>query len=109
MNITEQFPADWLCEVTVHRSGGYDANGDPVPAQDHNVSDCLVGRRGTSEPQDRTELTDTTAVLYGPAGMDVISTDTITVPAPHGMAGEYTIDGDPGFWPLGTEVPLRRR
>lgn len=108
MNVTSQFPAGWKCTVTVHRSGGRNSDGDPVPPTDHDVSDCLVGRRSTKDPIDRAELTDTAAILYGPGRMDVRSTDTITVPAPHWMAGEYAVDGDPGFWPLGTEVPLTK-
>lgn len=109
MSIVAAFPAEWRCDVTVHRSGGRNADGDPVPATDHPVVDCLVGPRSTNEPVDRTELTDTTAVLYhdDPA-VDITGTDTLTVPAGHFMAGTYAVEGDPSRWPLGTEVPLRR-
>lgn len=108
MNITSQFPTSWRCDVVVHRSGGRNDDGDPVPGSDHVLTDCLVARRGTKDPVDRAELTDTAAVLYGPAGADVKSTDTLTVPESHWMAGEYAVDGDPGFWPIGTEVPLKK-
>lgn len=108
MNVTAMFPASWRCDVIVHRTGGRNSDGDPVPSSDHIIGDCLVGRRSTSDPIDRSELTDTSAVMYAPAAADIKSTDTITVPASHWMAGEYAVDGDPGFWPLGTEVPLKK-
>lgn len=108
MDIIEQFPKAWRCDVTVHRSGGRNADGDPTPGSDHVIQDCLVGRRATEEPVDHSDLTDTLAVMYGPVGADVTSTDQITVPSGHFMAGTYSVAGDPGFWPMGTEVPLRK-
>lgn len=106
--LTARFPSDWRCTITVRRGGGRNADGDPVPGSEHTIPDCLVGSRSTKEPVDRSDLTESTAVAFAPPRADVVSTDTITVPAGHFMAGEYVVDGDPGFWPLGTEIPLRR-
>lgn len=106
-SVTAMFPASWRCTVVVSRTGR-NSDGDPVPPSKHDVPDCLVARRSTSDPIDRSELTDTSAVLYAPIGADVISTDQITVPAGHPMAGTYAVDGDPGGWALGVEVPIRK-
>lgn len=108
MNLIDAFPADWRCDVKVKRGSGRNKDGDPTPAAVHVVPGCMVGARSTSDPTDRSDLTDTAAVLYALPRADFASTDTVVVPAEHFMAGTYAVDGDPGFWPLGTEVPLRR-
>lgn len=108
MSLTAAFPLEWRCDLTVNRSGGRNEDGDPIPATTHVLADCLVGRRETTDPVDRSDLTESTAVALGPPRADVVSTDTIVVPEGHFMAGSYVVDGDPGFWPLGTEIPLRR-
>lgn len=106
--LTARFPSDWRCTITVQRGGGRDRDGDPVAATEHTIPDCLVGARATKDPVDRSDLTDSTAVAYAPVRADVVSTDVVVVPEGHFMAGVYHVDGDPGFWPLGTEIPLRR-
>ena len=108
-SLTALFPKSWRCDLVVSRSGGRNADGDPVPASTHTIPDCVVGRRETSNPVDRDESAKTTAVAYSGPAADITNTDTVTVPAGHWMAGSYVVDGDPGFWPLGTEIPLRRQ
>lgn len=107
-SITAMFQG-WKTDVTVRRSGGRDAKGDPIPGSEHTVPDVLVVASESSEPiQDRAEDPSTSAVAYGPVGADVRSTDRIVVPGTHLMAGTFEVIGDPAFYPLGTVIALRR-
>lgn len=108
MGLIQAFPKEWRCDVTVKRSGGKDANGDPTPTQDIPLEDVLVGPVDSSNPVDRSEFPDTSAVLCGGPGIDIRSTDRVIVPVGHLMNGTYQVEGDPGFWPLGTQVNLKR-
>lgn len=110
--LTGFLPDDWRTSITVHRGGGRDPKGNPQPTEDHEVSHCLIGPRSTSEPVDRSELVDSTAVLYREAtaapAFVFLATDQLTIPEGHRMAGRWAVDGRPGEWPLGTELALRR-
>ena len=113
MSITAQFPAHWRVTVKVHRSGGRDPKGNPLPGTTHEVPDCLVTTQSSQdEPESRSEAPDTSAYVYGPAGGDFRSTDDVEVPEsvpprlwPSGM---FHVSGEPDFGPLGVRVPLRR-
>lgn len=110
---TRHFPAAWRTTVTVHRGGGRDPKGNPIPGEDHEVADCLVTTQSsTEEPQSRSEAPETTAYIYAPAGADFRSTDAVTVPESvpprRWPSGRFQVSGEPGFGPLGVRVPLRR-
>ncbi|HEY1177858.1 MAG TPA: hypothetical protein VGF17_17010 [Phytomonospora sp.] len=108
VSVTEYFDG-WKTDVTVKRSGGRDAKGNPTPATDHTEQDVLVVPSESVEPvQARSEDPTTSAVAYMRVGADVKSTDRIVVPVSHWMAGTYEVIGDPGPYPLGTVVALRR-
>ncbi|HEY1176483.1 MAG TPA: hypothetical protein VGF17_10020 [Phytomonospora sp.] len=108
VSVTEFFDG-WKVDVTVKRSGGRDAKGDPIPGSTHTSPDWLISPSESTEPiADRAEDPSTSAVGYGPARADVKSTDRVVVPAGHWMAGTYEVVGDPAFYPLGTVVGLRR-
>lgn len=100
------YPVDWMTTVLIRR-GGRDEDGNPLPTTDHPVPGCMVGPRATRDPVDRSDVTETFVTLYGPPRMDVRSTDVLVVPDDHPMRGKYQVNGDPGYWPSGTEVPLR--
>jgi hypothetical protein len=103
-----RFPASWRVTVTVLRSGGRDAKGNPLPAYEIQVPDCLIGPRATSDPVDRSDVVSGVAVLYRGVGFTFLSTDRVRVPAGSRMAGEWSVDGSPGEWPFGVEVGLVR-
>ena len=106
-SVTAMFDG-WKTDVTVKRSGGRDAKGDPTPGTEHAVSDVLVVPSESTEPiSDRAEDPSTSAVAYGPVGADVQSTDRIVVPDGHLMAGTYEVVGRPAFYPLGTVIGLK--
>lgn len=106
--LVERFPARWLVTVTVVRSGGRDARGNPLPAERIPVKDCLVRWRSSTDPLDRTDLTDSSAVLYRRRGFDFRSTDQIEVPAGSLAAGTWSVDGDPKRWPDSVELALTK-
>jgi hypothetical protein len=104
------FPKSWRTPVTVLRGGGRDAKGNPLPSQEITVDDCLIAPRATSEPLDRTNGFDSTAVLYHDPepGLVFLASDRIRVPPGARMAGEWSVKGRPGEWPYGWEVGLER-
>ena len=103
-----RFPKSWRVTVTVLRSGGRDAKGNPLPAYEIQVPDCLLAPRATSDPVDRSEVVAGVAVLYRGDGFTFLPTDRVRVPAGARMAGEWSVDGSPSEWPFGVEVGLVR-
>ena len=106
--IVSRFPKSWRVTVLVFRSGGRDAKGNPKPAEEVTVPDCIIAPRATSDPVDRSDVVDATAVLYRDPGFTFLSTDRIRVPSGARMAGDWSVDGRPGEWPEGVEVGLVR-
>ena len=110
VNVVSKFPAAWLTDVEVKRSGGTDPRGNPLPGTTHTVGPCLVSTQSTEE-ESRTDLPDTSAYIFADPGADFAPNDEVTVPKgdpplwPH---GRFIVNGDPGFTPLGTRVQLRR-
>lgn len=108
LSVTAMFDG-WKVDVEVKRSGGRDAKGDPTPSTTHTEPDVLVVPSESTEPiRERTENPSTSAVAYLQVGANIQSVDRVIVPAGHWMAGTYEVVGDPGFYPLGTVVGLRR-
>lgn len=108
MGIVSRYPKSWRVDVIVLRSGGRDAKGNPLSPEEITVTDCIVGARATSDPVDRADMVDGKAVLYRDPDPDFtfLSTDRVRVPAGARMAGDWSVDGRPGEWPLGVEVGL---
>lgn len=107
--IVDRFPDAWKTAVTVTR-GGRDAKGNPVPGEDHVVRGCLIGWRSTDDPVDRSDLTEDRAVLYADDPLaDIQDDDLFDVPVGPWPSGKFQTDGTIKPWPMGLEVPLRRR
>ncbi|GAA3405051.1 hypothetical protein [Pseudarthrobacter polychromogenes] len=100
-------PDEWTVDVIVVRAGGRDSRGNPIAGQEIPLSDCQITPRSTSEPVDRSDLVDSSAVLIRD-GFTFLHTDRIRVPAGQLMAGEWSIEGRPGEWPGSSEVALKR-
>jgi hypothetical protein len=106
MSFVDRFPAEWLADVIVRRSGGRDSRGNPLPVSELEVTNCLIGQRSTADPRDRSDVTEGKAILYRDKGFTFLSTDVIVVPTGHRMAGKWAVDGRPAEWPTGSEVGL---
>lgn len=108
MGIVSMFPRDWLVDVIVLRGEGKDAKGNPLPVQEVTATDCIIGPRATADPVDRSDVVDSTAVLYRDPedGFQFLPKDRIRVPAGARMAGDWMVEGRPGEWPHGWEVGL---
>lgn len=106
MSFVTRFPAEWLTDVVVERSGGRDSRGNPLPVVSLPVTDCLVGQRSTSDPIDRSDVVSGKAILYRDKGFEFLSTDVVNVPDAHRMGGRWSVDGRPAEWPTGSEVGL---
>lgn len=85
--------------VTVLRPGGRDNNGDPLPGTKHDIDDCIVYPRQSSDGRasddddDRGESVIVGLTLLTPAGADIKATDQV-------RTGDHTYDvqGVPGDW-----------
>lgn len=93
--------------MVVLRGGGRDPLGNPKPVEEIPVEDCLIAPRSTAEPLDRSDTAEAEPSLYHDS-FGFRSTDQIRVPDGARMAGLWAVDGIPGAWPFGVEVPLRR-
>ena len=106
MGIASRFPKSWRVDVTVLRGGGRDAKGNPLPAQEIAVTDCIIAARATTDPLDHSDVVSSTAVLYRDPGFTFLPADRIRVPDGKRMDGTWSVDGRPGEWPFGWEIGL---
>lgn len=106
MGIVSRFPRSWRVDVVVLRGGGRDPKGNPLPAQEIAVTDCIVAARATVDPVDRSDVVSSTAVLYRDPGFTFLPADRIKIPAGKRMAGTWSVEGRPGEWPHGWEIGL---
>ncbi|WNM72232.1 head-to-tail stopper [Arthrobacter phage Gusanita] len=106
---TDWSTADWHVDVIVLRGGGRDARGNPLPVVEIPRSGVTVGPRSTQDPLDRSDVTSATAVLYDEdTTFRYLPKDRIRVPEGALMAGEWSVEGRPGEWPMGSEVGLTK-
>lgn len=100
-------PKSWRTSVTVVRPGPTDNRGNHLPPTEIPREDVLIAPRATSDPVDRSDVTDGRAVLYDADLEFTYSTaDTIVVPPGARMAGRWKVDGRPAAWPFGWEIGL---
>lgn len=109
IDVTRQFPAEWRTPAEVYRRTT-DRYGNTTEEFSHTIEDCLIStQESDEEPQSRSVTPDTTAFLYTPAGVDILSSDHIKIPpSMYWPSGDFQVDGEPDRTPLGTRVPLRR-
>lgn len=109
MGIVSSLPASWRTSVTVIRGGGRDHMGNPVPASEVVLADCVVGPRSSGEPMVQGDVVASGLSVYrdpDPA-FRFLSTDKIVVPEGALNAGTFEVDGRPREFPLGVEVPIK--
>jgi len=102
------FPKAWRVDVIVLRGGGRDAKGNPMPPEEIQLVDCLVGPRMSVDPRTASDVPDSDVYLYRNPDPDFRfqSTDRIRIPAGKRMAGDWAVNGRPAEWPIGVEVGL---
>ncbi|WP_162933850.1 hypothetical protein [Actinomyces lilanjuaniae] len=105
-------PRWWRTTVTVVSGPGRDREGRLRPGQERVLPGVAVTFSSSEEPRATSTvpgtLTDDQARLYAPPGTVVAPTDRVVVPAGHPLAGDWDVTGEPGSWPLGVVVSLRR-
>lgn len=100
--------------VIVHRGGGRDPRGNPLPTAQHDIWVYTVSPRSSEEKTPRSDAPLTAAVLRGPWPLDLVSTDKVEVPQGHPQAGMWAINGDVGGfrsftgWTPGCRVALEK-
>lgn len=78
--------------ITVLR-GGRDQHGDPLPTAPHDIADCIVYPRYSSENDTRGEQVIVGKAVLAPPGADILATDQVRI---DGVV--YDVEGEPGDW-----------
>lgn len=108
-DVVRLMPRAWRTSVTITHPGEKTWDGDDTPGESVTEDDWVVVPGRSAAPRDKpSDWPDTDAAAYAHRGSAVRAGDTVTVPAPHPLAGAFDVVADPGRWPLGVEVPLRR-
>ena len=109
-------PRHWRTDVTVRSRQGRDRNGVLTSATPRTLTDVMVtpgaaveGAAAPGAGSPPSQATADAATLYAPPGTTVASTDQVTVPPTHPLAGVWDVIGDPSPWPKGVVVNLSRR
>lgn len=93
--------------VTVVRTPGRDAFGDPLPgsATEFDVAGCLFAPGPSRELGFAANQVDSDGTVYAPPGTDVLATDKVRV-----RERLYSVVGDPQDWgnDAGVVIVLRR-
>lgn len=61
--------------LTVSRPGGENRYGDPLPATEHVIENCVFAPGGTSETTDRADQVTARMTVYTDLDADVTATD----------------------------------
>ena len=94
--------------ATLLTGGGRDSRGNPLPTFETEIPGCLLTPDPKSEFDNLTEKSDTTASLHFKEHITVPKNARIRTPQGSPIPGEWAVDGDPVYWPLGAEVNLRK-
>lgn len=85
--------------LTVHRAGGTDRFGNPLPGTSHTIDGCAVSPSGSTELVNGQATVTAEDRVYAPYDADVTAQDEIEIPAGQPIAaGRYQIDGEPQRW-----------
>lgn len=114
MSLLDAFPATWRVTVTVTGPVARDEDGHLTTATEPvAVTGCLIAPGTATTPglldPTTSQDQDDTATLYAPPGAPIRHLDTVTVPAPHPLAGTWHVQDAPAPWPLGLAATLTRR
>lgn len=94
--------------ATLLTGGGKDDRGNNLPSTALPITGCLLNPQPKSELDNLSESSETLAVLYFNHRLAIPKNARIITPFESSMPGTWAVDGDPVYWPLGTEVNLRK-
>lgn len=77
--------------LTIERPAGTNRYGDPLPATEHTIDDCVLAPAGSSETTDRQNQVTARTTAYAPPGADVRATDRVRLPD----GTRWQVDGEP--------------
>lgn len=106
-SVTAIFPDSWKFTADVERPAGITPRGVPLPADEHEVPDCMISLTASDEVA-RSASPETTAWILGPLDGDFRANDVVHVPPGSGrIDGRFLVTGRPFRTPLGVHVPLK--
>lgn len=108
MQILESLPNDWKVTVTVETGGGRDDWGNPVEGVSTEVEGCLLAPKMVTDENNMTSYADGQAVLHMPKGTVIGPSSKVVTPQGSVVAGSWSVNGEPMFWPHGVEVHLEK-
>ncbi|NIH72219.1 hypothetical protein [Auritidibacter ignavus] len=102
------FPRSWFITVKVERGGGgLDRFGRPLPVEEFEVTNCLLGPKSMNNEDQYGAWSDSDAALYHETQM-FQQNDLIIVGDGLMNAGRWEVQAPSNQWPFGTETILRR-
>lgn len=105
--VLAKLPDYWKITVELISNPGRDDDGNLRPNTSQMVNGCLLSPSSTTE-QDGSDLVTVSAVLAMPTGIQVHSTDRVRTFPGSPVVAVWNVVGEPAYFPLGTEVQLRR-
>lgn len=94
--------------ATLLIGGGRDSWGNLLPVTETPLPGCLLSPDPRTELDNLAEKSETTAKLHFKEHITVPKNARIRTPIGAPIAGTFAVDGDPIYWALGVEVPLRK-
>lgn len=77
--------------LTISRPAGTNRYGDPLPATEHSLDDCVLAPGGSSETTDRADQVTARMTVYTGLDADVVATDRVVLPD----GSRWAVTGDP--------------
>lgn len=93
--------------VTILHTGGRNADGDPIPAEEISDVPALLIPGTTSEPLGHADATTTEATMFVDGARTVRNTDRVRVETT-ALAGVWNVAGDPSPTGDRLKIPLRK-
>ncbi|MGQ3385291.1 hypothetical protein [Glutamicibacter sp. TV12E] len=94
--------------ATLISGGGRDIYGEPQPTTETPLEGCLLVPAPRTEEELFSDVTETRATLYFNHDAKVSKKDRIRTPEGSPISGTWAVDADVVYYPLVTEVQLRK-
>lgn len=104
MDLLADLPGWWKHDIEVVESPGRDLKGNPQPGTKTVISGCLLAVADTSDLDNLNSDSTLRGRVFIPKGHKVSSTARIVTLSPAPVVGRWAVDGEPIYWPHGTEV-----
>ncbi|WP_027944032.1 hypothetical protein [Amycolatopsis taiwanensis] len=80
--------------ITVSRPAGVNRYGDPLPATEHTIGDCVLAPHGSVEITERSDQVTTHLTVYTRVDADVTATDRVVL----ADGTRWQVSGEPQRW-----------